>query len=374
MLKVMTIVGTRPEVIRLSRTIPLLDSTFDHNLVHTGQNFDYHLNQIFFKELGIREPDVYLNAAGSSAAETIGNVISKIDRELERIQPDAVLILGDTNSALCAISAKRRKIPIFHLEAGNRSFDQRVPEEINRKIVDHISDINLTYSTIAREYLLREGADPDRVIKVGSPMFEVIKHYDESIISSEILRKLSLTKGEYFLVSAHREENIDPAKMFNQLVNTLNKLAEDFGLPVVVSTHPRFRKRIDDAQISFNDAVRFVDPFGFVDYISLQKNALAVLSDSGTITEEASILGFTALNLREAHERPEGMEETTAMLVGVDYKSIKQALKLLQNQSWQCQTAIRPVSDYLVENFSLKIVRIIQSYTDYVNRVVWKKY
>ena len=374
MLKVMTIVGTRPEVIRLSRTIPLLDSTFDHNLVHTGQNFDYHLNQIFFKELGIREPDVYLNAAGSSAAETIGNVISKIDRELERIQPDAVLILGDTNSALCAISAKRRKIPIFHLEAGNRSFDQRVPEEINRKIVDHISDINLTYSTIAREYLLREGADPDRVIKVGSPMFEVIKHYDESIISSEILRKLSLTKGEYFLVSAHREENIDPAKMFNQLVNTLNKLAEDFGLPVVVSTHPRFRKRIDDAQISFNDAVRFVDPFGFVDYISLQKNALAVLSDSGTITEEASILGFTALNLREAHERPEGMEETTAMLVGVDYKSIKQALKLLQNQSWQCQTAIRPVSDYLVENFSLKIVRIIQSYTDYENRVVWKKY
>jgi UDP-N-acetylglucosamine 2-epimerase (non-hydrolysing) len=374
MLNVMTIVGTRPEIIRLSRIIDVLDQYCKHTLVHTGQNYDYELNQIFFEELNIRKPDLFLEAAGTTAAETIGQVIAKIDTVLAREKPEAVLILGDTNSALAAISAKRRKIPIFHMEAGNRSFDQRVPEEINRRIVDHISDINLTYSTIAREYLLREGLPPDQVIKTGSPMYEVLHYYMPQIEKSDVLARLGLVHGNYFVVSAHREENIDPDWQFEKLASVLNMLATDYNLPVIVSTHPRTQKRIDAAGLNFHPQVRLLKPLGFHDYVHLQMNAKAVLSDSGTITEESSILNFPALNIREAHERPEGMEEASVMMVGLEVDRIRQALNILANQARGGERDLRFVSDYNVPNVSEKVVRIIHSYTDYVNRVVWKKY
>ena len=374
MLKVMTIVGTRPEIIRLSQIIPVLDQFCDHKLVHTGQNYDYELNQVFFDELGIRKPDIFLEAAGLTAAETIGHVIGKIDAVLVNEQPDAVLILGDTNSALAAISAKRRKIPIFHMEAGNRSFDQRVPEEINRRIVDHIADINLTYSTIAREYLLREGLPPDQVIKTGSPMYEVLHHYLPQIEVSDVLARLGLTAGRYFVVSAHREENIESERQFKKLVGVLNTLAENYDLPVIVSTHPRTQKRIDAVGVSFHSQVRLLKPLGFFDYVHLQMHARAVLSDSGTITEESSILNFPALNIREAHERPEGMEEVAVMMVGLELDRIQQALDILESQPRGAEHGLRLVSDYDAPNVSEKVVRIIHSYTDYVNRVVWKKY
>jgi UDP-N-acetylglucosamine 2-epimerase len=374
MLKVMTIVGTRPEVIRLSRIIPVLDQFCDHKLVHTGQNYDYELNQVFFDELGIRKPDIFLEAAGVTAAETIGQVIAKIDAVFVEEQPEAVLILGDTNSALAAISAKRRKIPIFHMEAGNRSFDQRVPEEINRRIVDHIADINLTYSTIAREYLLREGLPPDQVIKTGSPMFEVLHHYMPQIETSDALDRLGLNTFEYFVVSAHREENIDIEKNFAKLVRVLSAVAEDHDIPVVVSTHPRTRKRIEKEKASFHPKVQLLNPLGFHDYVNLQMNAKAVLSDSGTITEESSILNFPALNIREAHERPEGMEEAAVMMVGLELNRIQQALDILELQPRGEERGLRLVSCYDAPNVSEKVLRIIHSYTDYVNRVVWKKY
>ncbi|AXO16723.1 UDP-N-acetylglucosamine 2-epimerase (non-hydrolyzing) [Thalassospira indica] len=370
----MTIVGTRPEIIRLSRTIGVLDQHCDHCLVHTGQNYDYELNQVFFEQLEIRKPDIFLEAAGATAAETIGQVIAKIDSVLEAQRPEAVLILGDTNSALAAISAKRRKIPIFHMEAGNRSFDQRVPEEINRRIVDHIADINLTYSSIAREYLLREGLPPDQVIKTGSPMYEVLNHYLPKIESSDVLTRLDLENERYFVISAHREENIDSERQFDKLVTVLNAVAEDYDLPVIVSTHPRTQKRIDATRISFHPQVRLLKPLGFNDYVHLQVHAKAVLSDSGTITEESSILNFPALNIREAHERPEGMEEAAVMMVGLDPERVKQGLSILQTQSRGDSRSLRLVADYATPNVSEKVVRIIHSYTDYVNRVVWKRY
>jgi len=374
MLKVMTIVGTRPEIIRLSRTITVLDQHCDQCLVHTGQNYDYELNQVFFEQLQIRKPDIFLEAAGASAAETIGHVIAKIDVVLDQQKPEAVLILGDTNSALAAIAAKRRKIPVFHMEAGNRSFDQRVPEEINRRIVDHIADINLTYSTIAREYLLREGLPPDQVIKTGSPMFEVLHHYLPKIEGSDVLPRLGLEAESYFLVSAHREENIDVDRQFVKLVAVLNSLAEDHDLPVIVSTHPRTQRRLDSVSAKFHPLVRLMKPLGFLDYVHLQMRAKAVLSDSGTITEEASILNFPALNIREAHERPEGMEEAAVMMVGLELERIRQALAMVVKQSRGIERGLSVVTDYDVPNVSEKIVRIILSYTDYVNRVVWKKY
>lgn len=374
MLKVMTIVGTRPEIIRLSRIIAVLDKYCEHYLVHTGQNYDYELNQVFFEQLSIRKPNVFLEAAGSTAAETIGLVISRIDEVLATIQPDAILILGDTNSSLAAISAKRRKIPIFHMEAGNRSFDQRVPEEINRRIVDHISDINLTYSNIARDYLLREGLPPDQVIKTGSPMFEVLHYYMPYIEKSDVLARLDLVQGEYFLVSAHREENIDPDRQFDKLITVLNTLATDYNLPVIVSTHPRTQKRIDAVRLNFHPQVRLLKPLGFYDYVHLQMHTKVVLSDSGTITEESSILNFPALNIREAHERPEGMEEASVMLVGLEIERIQQALKIISDQPRGKDRGLQLVADYNIPNVSEKIVRIIHSYTDYVNRVVWKKY
>jgi len=374
MLKVMTIVGTRPEIIRLSRTITVLDQHCDQCLVHTGQNYDYELNQVFFEQLQIRKPDIFLEAAGASAAETIGHVIAKIDVVLDQQKPEAVLILGDTNSALAAIAAKRRKIPVFHMEAGNRSFDQRVPEEINRRIVDHIADINLTYSTIAREYLLREGLPPDQVIKTGSPMFEVLHHYLPKIEGSDVLPRLGLEAESYFLVSAHREENIDSDRQFVKLVAVLNSLAEDHDLPVIVSTHPRTQRRLDSVSAKFHPLVRLMKPLGFLDYVHLQMRAKAVLSDSGTITEEASILNFPALNIRETHERPEGMEEAAVMMVGLELERIRQALAMVVKQSRGIERGLSMVTDYEVPNVSEKIVRIILSYTDYVNRVVWKKY
>ena len=374
MLKAMTIVGTRPEIIRLSRTIAVLDQHCDHCLVHTGQNYDYELNQVFFEQLQIRKPDIFLEAAGASAAETIGHVIAKIDVVLDQQKPEAVLILGDTNSALAAIAAKRRKIPVFHMEAGNRSFDQRVPEEINRRIVDHIADINLTYSTIAREYLLREGLPPDQVIKTGSPMFEILHHYLPKIEGSDVLPRLGLEAESYFLVSAHREENIDSDRQFVKLVAVLNSLAEDHDLPVIVSTHPRTQRRLDSVSAKFHPLVRLMKPLGFLDYVHLQMRAKAVLSDSGTITEEASILNFPALNIREAHERPEGMEEAAVMMVGLELERIRQALAMVVKQSRGIERGLSVVTDYDVPNVSEKIVRIILSYTDYVNRVVWKKY
>ncbi len=375
-MKVMTIVGTRPEIIRLSRVIYCLDQHCDHRLIHTGQNYDYELNQVFFDDLGVRKPDHFLNSAegGKGVANTIGNVISGVDLVLEVERPEAVLILGDTNSCLAAISAKRRKIPIFHMEAGNRSFDLRVPEEINRRIVDHTADINLTYSTIARDYLLREGLPPDQVIKTGSPMFEVLNYYQPQIEASSVLKRLALERLGYFVVSAHREENIESERNFDKLVAVLNAVAEDHGMPVVVSTHPRTKKRIDAAGVSFHPGVRLLKPLGFHDYVHLQMNARAVLSDSGTITEESSILNFPAINLREAHERPEGMEEGAVMMVGLSVERVRQALAVLADQPRGAERSLHLVSDYAMPNVSEKVLRIILSYTDYVNRVVWKKY
>lgn len=375
-LKVMTIVGTRPEIIRLSRVINKLDHHCDHVLVHTGQNFDYELNKVFFNDLCIRKPDYFLDSAvdSVSAAQTIGNVISLVDKVLESEVPEAVLILGDTNSSLAVIPAKRRKVPVFHMEAGNRSFDLRVPEEINRRIVDHTADINLTYSTIARDYLLREGLPPDQIIKTGSPMYEVLRYYSTKIMASDATSRLGVEHTKYFVVSAHREETIENDKYFGKLVEVLNAVAEDNGMPVVVSTHPRTRKRIEQEGIVFHSEVQLLKPLGFHDYVNLQLNAKAVLSDSGTITEEASILNFPAINLREAHERPEGFEEASVMMVGLDVNRVRQALAILQDQPRGEQRLLRLVSDYTMPNVSDKVVRIILSYTDYVNRVIWKKY
>jgi len=372
-LKVMTIVGTRPEIIRLSAVINKLENSeaIEHILVHTGQNYDYELNEVFFKDFNLRKPDYFLNAAGGGASETIGKILIAIDPILEKEQPESVLILGDTNSCLCAIPAKKRHIPIFHMEAGNRCFDQRVPEETNRKIVDHISDINLTYSDIAREYLLREGLPADRIIKTGSPMFEVIQNKLKDIENSIILSQLKLTKGQYFVVSAHREENINSDKNFLSLVETLNAIAKTYKLPVIVSTHPRTRKRIEEKNIKFNDLVSLMKPMGFNDYVKLQKDSKAVLSDSGTISEEASILGFKALNIREAHERPEAMEEASVMMVGLEKTRILQGLEILNTQK---ENTLRSVADYSMPNVSDKVLRIILSYTDYVNKNVWKKF
>lgn len=374
-LKVLTVVGTRPEIIRLARVIACLDasSSIQHILVHTGQNYDYELNEIFFNDLEIRKPDHFLNAAGSNAATTIGNIISSIDTVLEAENPDAFLVLGDTNSCLCAIPAKKRKIPIFHMEAGNRCFDQRVPEETNRRIVDHISDVNLTYSDIAREYLLREGLPPDRIIKTGSPVFEVLNHYLKRIEQSPILEQLELQEGSYFVVSAHREENISPEQSFRNLVEILNTVAEQYQYPIIVSTHPRTRNRIQDLGVVFHEQVRLLKPLGFLDYNKLQMKSKAVLSDSGTISEESSILNFPALNLREAHERPEAMEETSVMMVGMNKERILQALNILESQQRGEFRTLRTVSDYSMPNVSEKVLRIIVSYTDYINRVVWKK-
>ncbi len=375
-LKVMTVVGTRPEIIRLSRVMARLDEHCDHLLVHTGQNYDYELNQIFFDDLGVRKPDYFLNSAEGStgAANTIGNLITSIDGVLAQVQPEAMLVLGDTNSCLSVIPAKRRKVPIFHMEAGNRCFDQRVPEETNRRIVDHTADINLTYSTIARDYLLREGLPPDQVIKTGSPMYEVLHHYMPQIQASNALSRLGLQLEQYFVVSAHREENIESDKSFTKLVAVLNALAEDYGLPVVVSTHPRTQKRIDATSAQFHPLVRLMKPLGFHDYVNLQMNAMAVLSDSGTINEESSILNFPALNLREAHERPEGMEEAAVMMMGLEVDRVRQGLAILATQPRGTDRSLRLVADYSMPNVSDKVVRIIHSYTDYVNRVVWKKY
>lgn len=373
-LKVVTVVGTRPEIIRLSRVMAALDEHCDHILVHTGQNYDYELNQIFFDDLEIRKPDHFLNAAGASGAETIGNVIIAVDRVLAEIEPDALLVLGDTNSCMAVIPAKRRKIPTFHMEAGNRCFDMRVPEEINRRIVDHTADINLTYSTIARDYLLREGLSPDMVIKTGSPMFEVLNHYRPGIDASDVLERLGLEAGKFFVVSAHREENIDSDKNFLKLVDVLNAVAEHYGYPVIVSTHPRTQKRVDAMGVTFHEQVRLLKPLGFKDYNKLQLDAKATLSDSGTINEESSILNFAALNLREAHERPEGMEEAAVMMVGLEVERVMQALALLESQQRGANRSFRLVEDYSMPNVSDKIVRIIHSYRDYVMRVVWKRY
>lgn len=368
-LKVLTVVGTRPEIIRLSRVLAKLDesTTIDHTLVHTGQNYDYELNQIFFEDLGLRKPDYFLEAAGRNATETIGNILIKIDPILEEVQPDAFLVLGDTNSCLCAIPAKKRKIPIFHMEAGNRCFDQRVPEETNRRIVDHISDINLTYSSIAREYLLREGLPPDQIIKTGSPMYEVLHHFMTKIDNSEVLDKLHLERNNYFVVSAHREENISSDKNFEGLIDSLNQIAEKFEYPIIVSTHPRTRNMLDEKKVTTHNLIQFMKPLGFSDYNALQKNAFAVLSDSGTISEESSILNFSALNIREAHERPEAMEEASVMMVGLSPERIMQGLYQIQLQ----KKDFRLVSDYSMPNVSDKVVRIILSYTDYIKRVVW---
>ena len=373
-LKVLTVVGTRPEIIRLSRVLARLDEHTEHVLVHTGQNYDYELNQIFFEDLGVRRPDHFLESAGGSAAETIGKVIIAVDRVLAEEKPEAMLVLGDTNSCLAVIPAKRRKIPIFHMEAGNRCFDQRVPEETNRRIVDHTADVNLTYSSIAREYLLREGLPPDLVIKTGSPMYEVLNHYLPRIEASDALARLELQPHGYFLVSAHREENVDSDRSFARLVEVLNAVAEDHGLPVVVSTHPRTAKRVEATGARFHANVRLLKPLGFHDYVRLQMQARAVLSDSGTISEESSILNFPALNLREAHERPEGMEEAAVMLVGLDVQRVRQALAILNGQPRGKQRALRLVADYSMPNVSDKVLRLLHSYTDYVNRVVWKKY
>jgi UDP-N-acetylglucosamine 2-epimerase len=374
-LKVMTVVGTRPEIIRLSSVLKKLDATgsIAHVLVHTGQNYDYELNEVFFQDFGLRKPDYFLNAAGKNATETIGNILINVDPILEKEQPDAFLILGDTNSCLCAIPAKKRQIPIFHMEAGNRCFDQRVPEETNRKIVDHISDVNLTYSDIAREYLLREGLPADRIIKTGSPMFEVIHSRLEAIKASSVLDGLNLTKGEYFVVSAHREENISSDRHFFALINCFNAVAEQYQLPIMISTHPRTRKRIEETGVELNPLIKLMKPLGFIDYVKLQLDAKVVLSDSGTISEESSILNFPALNLRETHERPEAMEEASIMMVGLNKERILQGLLILEAQDWSAGRVTCPVSDYSMPNVADKVVRIIISYTDYVNRVVWQK-
>jgi len=375
-LKVMSVVGTRPEIIRLSRVLVALDTYCEHVLVHTGQNYDYELNQVFFDDLGIRKPDFFLNSAEGScgAANTIGNVITEVDKVLAEVQPDALLVLGDTNSCLAVIPAKRRRVPIFHMEAGNRCFDQRVPEETNRRIVDHTADINLTYSTIARDYLLREGLPPDQVIKTGSPMFEVLHHYLQEINASNILQELSLEPRKYFLVSLHREENIEPAKSFAKLVAILNNVAEFYGLDVVVSTHPRTRNRIKLTEAKFHPLVHLMKPLGFYDYVHLQMYSKAVLSDSGTISEESSILQFPALNLRESHERPEGMEEAAVMMVGLELERVLQGLAILETQSAGEDSKLRLVADYSMPNVSSKVVRIIHSYTSYVKQRVWKEY
>ena len=373
-MKVMTVVGTRPEIIRLARVMAALDKYCEHIIVHTGQNYDYELNEIFFNDLGIRKPDYFLNAAGATGAETIGNVIIAVDKVLAEVKPDALLVLGDTNSCMAVLPAKRRKIPTFHMEAGNRCFDMRVPEEINRRIVDHTADINLTYSTIARDYLLREGLPPDMVIKTGSPMFEVLNYYREGVEQSDILARLGLKNGEFFVVSAHREENIDSEKNFLNLVNSLNAIAEQYKYPVIVSTHPRTQKRIDALGIKFHPLIRLLKPLGFKDYNHLQMTAKAALSDSGTINEESSILNFPALNLREAHERPEGMEEAAVMMTGLVPERILQALQILDSQTRGQDRVLRLVADYSMPNVSEKVVRIIHSYGDYVKRVVWRQY
>lgn len=371
-LKVMTVIGTRPEIIRLSRVIPALDASCDHTLVHTGQNHDYELNEIFFRDLGLREPDVMLGAVGKTAVETIGQILIAMDALLAERRPDALLVLGDTNSCLSVIPAKRRKIPIFHMEAGNRCFDKRVPEEINRVIVDHTADINLTYSDIAREYLLREGLPPDRIIKTGSPMLEVLEHNRQGIAGSDVLKRLELAEGGYFVVSAHREENIESDRQFSKLQATLNTIAERFDMPVIVSTHPRTRNRIERAGASFHEHIRFLKPLGFHDYLALQLNSRVVLSDSGTITEESSILDFPALNIREAHERPEGMEEGAVVMTGLDPERVLQGIALCDAQP-RGERMLRRVADYSMPNVSTKVVRIIHSYTDYVKRVVWSE-
>jgi UDP-N-acetylglucosamine 2-epimerase (non-hydrolysing) len=375
-LKVMTVVGTRPEIIRLSSVLKKLDASesIEHILVHTGQNYDYELNEVFFQDFGIKKPDYFLNAAGKNAAETIGRILIAVDPVLEKEQPDAFLVLGDTNSCLCAIPAKKRQIPIFHMEAGNRCFDQRVPEETNRKIVDHISDINLTYSDIAREYLLREGLPADRIIKTGSPMFEVIQSRLPEINASLILENLNLEKRRYFVISAHREENISSDRNFFALVETLNAIAEHYQLPIIISTHPRTRKRIEETAVEFNPLINLMKPLGFIDYVKLQLEAKVVLSDSGTISEESSILNFPALNIREAHERPEAMEEASVMMVGLKVERVMQALAVLEHQERDNHARLlRQVDDYSMPNVSEKVLRIILSYTDYVNRVVWKR-
>jgi UDP-N-acetyl-L-fucosamine synthase len=371
-LKVMTVVGTRPEIIRLSAVINKLEESnaIDHTLIHTGQNYDYELNEVFFRDFNLKKPDYFLNAATGTAVETIGNILVKIDPILEEVKPDAFLVLGDTNSCLCAIAAKRRHIPIFHMEAGNRCFDQRVPEETNRKIVDHTADINLTYSDIAREYLLREGFPSDRIIKTGSPMFEVLNSRKNEIESSDVLERLNLEKGNYFVISAHREENINSETNFLDLVDSLNAIADKYQLPVIVSTHPRTKKMIEAKGIEFNPLVKTMKPLGFNDYVKLQAKAKAVLSDSGTISEESSILGFKALNIRQAHERPEAMEEAAVMMVGLVQERILQGLEVLEEQE---KNTLRIVEDYSMPNVSDKVLRIILSYTDYVNRVVWGK-
>ncbi|WBA13973.1 non-hydrolyzing UDP-N-acetylglucosamine 2-epimerase [Salinivibrio proteolyticus] len=373
-LKVMSVVGTRPEIIRLSRVLSKLDLYCDHVLVHTGQNYDYELNEVFFSDLGVRKPDYFLDAAGKSAAETIGNVIITVDQVLDEVQPEAMLVLGDTNSCLSAIPAKRRKVPVFHMEAGNRCFDQRVPEETNRRIVDHTADINLTYSTIARDYLLAEGLPADRVIKTGSPMFEVLNHYMPQIDRSDVLTRLGLCKGQFFVVSAHREENVDSPRQLAKLIETLNTVAQHYDLPIIVSTHPRTRSRIEAQELECHPRIQLLKPLGFHDYNHLQKNAKVVLSDSGTINEESSIMNFPALNMREAHERPEGMEEASVMMVGLGVERVMQALQVLESQPSGNERLLRQVYDYSMPNVSDKMVRIILSYTDYVKRVVWKEY
>ncbi len=372
-LKVMTVVGTRPEIIRLSAVINKLESSvaIEHTLVHTGQNYDYELNEVFFEDFKLKKPDYFLNAANGTAVETIGNILVKIDPIIEEVQPDAFLVLGDTNSCISAIAAKRKQIPIFHMEAGNRCFDQRVPEETNRKIVDHIADINLTYSDIAREYLLKEGLPADRIIKTGSPMFEVINSRKDDIDGSNVLERLELKKGNYFVVSAHREENINSEVNFLDLVDSLNAIAEKYHIPVIVSTHPRTKNMIEDKVIEFHSLVKTIKPLGFNDYVKLQQDAKAVLSDSGTISEESSILAFRALNIRQAHERPEAMEETSVMMVGLKKERILQGLEVLETQE---KGSMRLVEDYSMPNVSDKVLRIILSYTDYVNRVVWRKF
>lgn len=373
-LKVMTVVGTRPEIIRLSRVICRLDEECDHILVHTGQNYDYELNEVFFQDLGLRKPDHFLGCAGGTASQAIGRIIMSVDDVLDTVKPDALLVLGDTNSCLAVLPAKRRKIPVFHMEAGNRCFDQRVPEEINRRIVDHTADINLTYSTLARDYLMREGLPPDQVIKTGSPMFEVLHHYMPQITGSDIHAKLGLTEEKYFVVSAHREENIESDRNFENLVEALNAVAEDYDYPVIVSTHPRTQNRITAKGATFHSNIRLMKPMGFHDYNCLQMRAKAVLSDSGTINEESSILNFPALNLREAHERPEGMEEAAVMMVGLSPKRIRQGLAILESQPRGEERGLRLVADYSMPNVSEKVLRIIVSYTDYIRRVVWKDY
>jgi UDP-N-acetylglucosamine 2-epimerase len=373
-LKIVTVVGTRPEIIRLACILKKLDEHCEHILIHTGQNYDYELNEIFFDDLGIRKPDYFLGAAGTTGAETIGNVIIKVDKVLEEIQPEAMLVLGDTNSCMALLPAKRRKIPTFHMEAGNRCFDQRVPEEINRRLVDHMADINLTYSSIARDYLLSEGLPADMIIKTGSPMFEVLNTYRDGIESSDVLTRLGIKEYEFFVVSAHREENVDSDKNFLNLMESLNAIAEIYQMPIIVSTHPRTQKCIDEMKVELNPMIQLLKPLGFKDYNKLQISSKAVLSDSGTINEEASIMNFPALNLREMHERPEGMEEAVVIMTGLEKERIMQSLAIIDNQPRGEQRLMRQVSDYSMPNVSDKVVRIIHSYTDYVNRVVWKKY